>query len=473
MKILHIVSSIDPKSGGPTRSIKGLCRSLARKGEEMTLFVLSTHHDMRDPGRVRFIKGRANGLRVAWQDVGRVLDEVNPDIVHLHGLWMVVNHLAVMVARQRGIPYMVAPRGMLEPWSLNAKKRKKRLALWLYQRSDLERAVALHATAESEAEQFRKLGFKQPIIISPNGVDLPENMPPRTTREDGKSTILFLSRIHPKKGLIELAEAWAEVRRISKVLKFESAKGKVPEGGLSGETLTKIEDQRPEGASLTTNALMNSRTDELPSWRIEYAGPDYGGYFGEVQKRIKELGVEEDFTYLGDLSDKEKWAAYRRADVFVLPTYSENFGIVVAEALAAGVPVITTKGTPWSELLGNSNHSSLVNYCFSALVEDVQNSGDERLETGMGTNELMKERTNELASSGRAGWWIDIGVEPLAGALIEAMTLSDEDRSAMGVNGRNLVEAKYTWPAIAEQMKSAYEWILNDCSITSISVMIS
>jgi len=473
MHVLNIVSNINPKSGGPTRSITGLCRELAVCGVDITLFVHSDEHQMQNPSKVRFQTGSGCQIKQVVNDVKRVVSEAQPDIVHLHGMWMISNHIAIHYLKKQNIPYVIAPRGMLEPWSLNAKKWKKRLALCLYQRRDLQHAVALHATAESEAAQFRKLGFKQPIIISPNGVDLPENMPPRTTREDGKSTILFLSRIHPKKGLIELAEAWAEVRRISKVLKFESAKGKVPEGGLSGETLTKIEDQRPEGASLTTNALMNSRTDELPSWRIEYAGPDYGGYFGEVQKRIKELGVEEDFTYLGDLSDKEKWAAYRRADVFVLPTYSENFGIVVAEALAAGVPVITTKGTPWSELLGNSNHSSLVNYCFSALVEDVQNSGDERLETGMGTNELMKERTNELASSGRAGWWIDIGVEPLAGALIEAMTLSDEDRSAMGVNGRNLVEAKYTWPAIAEQMKSAYEWILNDCSITSISVMIS
>jgi glycosyltransferase involved in cell wall biosynthesis len=259
---------------------------------------------------------------------------------------------------------------MLEPWSLGEKKWKKRLAMWLYQRRDLERAVALHATAESEAEQFRRLGFKQPIVVLPNGVDFPAKIPPRIRRADGGKTILFLSRIHPKKGLIDLVEAWRKIRE-----------------GCCG-------------------------------WHVEYAGPDSGGHLGEVQERIQKMGLAGDFTYLGDLDDHEKWSAYRSADLFVLPTHSENFGIVVAEALAAGVPVITTKGAPWAELEGIPRQDGAV--------------------------------------PGRAGWWIDIGAEPLAEALREAMGLTDGERCAMGENGRRLVEAKYTWPAVAERMKAAY-----------------
>jgi glycosyltransferase involved in cell wall biosynthesis len=429
MKVLHIVSDIDPKSGGPTRSITGLCRGLAGCGIDATLFVHSDAHSMYNPSGVRFRMG--NGCQIRRHVVTElkcVLHEEQPDIVHLHCIWMPFNHIAARCLRNQKVPYVVAPRGMLEPWSLSAKKWKKRLAMWLYQRRDLKHAVALHATAASEAEQFRRLGFRQPIIISPNGVDLPETMPARTMREDGKRTILFLSRIHPKKGLLELVEAWAKIK--------------------------------------------GCPNNPFP-WHIEYAGPDYGGHLHAVQKRIKELGVESDFTYLGDLSDQEKWNAYRRADVFVLPTYSENFGIVVAEALAAGVPVITTKGTPWQELEGSSCHSALVNYCMSSLVADDQKveggylekrgSGCETIDGAKLTNELMNSRTNELPPdrTGRAGWWIDIGVEPLAGALKEAMGLSDDERRAMGENGRRLVETKYTWPAIAEQMKAAYVWILN------------
>ena len=414
MKILHMISSLDPKGGGPARSITGLCRGLSGSSVDVTLFVPSGTHVMQNPSGVEFRSGNGGRTWQADRDIRRVLDEVQPDIVHLHCIWMPFNHIAVRCLRNQKVPYIIAPRGMLEPWALNAKKWKKRLAMWLYQRRDLKNAVALHATAESEAEQFRKLGFKQPIIISPNGVDLPETMPERTMREDGKRTILFLSRIHPKKGLLELVEAWRLLR---------------PRSGRNDEC--KNGDQNGTGR-------ISSRTNELLDWHVEYAGPDYGGHLHAVQKKIKELGVESDFTYLGDLSDQEKWSVYRRADVFVLPTFSENFGIVVAEALAAGVPVITTKGAPWQELEGACGGT-----CDTTCSDTVAASG--RVKAG----------------SGRCGWWIDIGVEPLAEALKEAMGLSDDERCAMGENGRRLVEAKYTWSAIAEQMKAAYAWIVN------------
>lgn len=403
MKILHIASGLDPRSGGPTRSISGLCRGLAQAGVETTLFVHSPAYELAKPGNVRFAKGRGSGLLTAWQDANRIMDEVQPDLIHLHGIWTLTNAVDAAVARKRQIPYVIAPRGMLEPWSLNAKRWKKRIALFLYQRRDLKRAVALHATAAAEAAQLRKLGFEQPIIVSPNGVDIPAVMPPRSQRPNKKKTMLFLSRIHPKKGLTELVEGWAS-------LKKQKAHGNQP------------------GA---TDTCLTSVACEWGKWHFEYAGPDSGSYLAVVQKRIQDLGLEDDFTYLGNLNDKEKWTAYRRADLFVLPTYSENFGIVVAEALAAGVPVITTKGTPWSELMGTGDQLSVI--------------GD-RL---------------SVAAGGRCGWWIDIGVEPLVEALREAVGLSEAERRALGENGRRLVEAGYTWPAITQQMKQAYEWVLN------------
>jgi glycosyltransferase involved in cell wall biosynthesis len=354
---------------------------LAQGGVDTTLFVHSPEHDMPEPSGTRFVKGRGGGLKTVWEDTAWMMDEGKPDIIHLHGLWMPSNHIVARLARRKKVPYVISPRGMLEPWSLNAKKWKKRLAMWLYQRRDLEAAVALHATAESEAEQFRRLGFNQPVIVAPNGVDIPADMPPRTRQADARRTALFLSRIHPKKGLMELVEVWARMKS--------------------------------QQSAVGSRQLSSGRT-VISKWHFEYAGPGCDGHLAAVQRRMKGLGVEEDFTYLGDLDDRQKWQAYRRADLFVLPTYSENFGIVVAEALAAGMPVITTKGAPWSELVAE-----------------------------------------------RCGWWIDIGAEPLAEALREAMGLTDEERRIMGENGQRLVAAKYTWPAIAEQMKQAYEWVLN------------
>ena len=147
----------------------------------------------------------------------------------------------------------------------------------------------------------------------------------------------------------------------------------------------------------------------------------------------------------------------QNADLCVLPTRSENFGIVVAEALACGVPVITTKGAPWSELLGNSDSSKVLK-CESAKVggRATANDKNQANEDNSRTLELLNYRT----SSGRSGWWIDIGVEPLIEALTEALALTDEERHALGVNGLRLVETKYTWPAVAVHMQQAYQSIL-------------
>lgn len=133
--------------------------------------------------------------------------------------------------------------------------------------------------------------------------------------------------------------------------------------------------------------------------------------------------MTDTFKFIGSVADKDKWKLYRRADLFVLPTHSENFGIVVAEALASGLPVITTKGAPWAEL---EKH--------------------------------------------QCGWWVDIGVEPLAKALNQAINLSPEERQTMGQCGRQLIEQNYSWDKIGKEMLAVYEWILGgdnqpDCVI--------
>jgi glycosyltransferase involved in cell wall biosynthesis len=307
-----------------------------------------------------------------------VLLQIKPQIVHLHGIWDLELHRCAVICRRRNIPYVIAPRGMLEPWSLQQKWLKKRIARWLYQDGDLKCATALHATAESEAEQFRRLGFKNPAIVSPNGVNVPDLVVGRQSLVDSKEDekrILFVSRMHPKKGVLELVGAWGMISR--------------------------AEAQRRSG-----------------NWILELvytvSGDFEREYETKVKARVKDLGLEERIIFTGALSDDEKWKAYARADLFVLPTYSENFGIVVAEALWAGVPVITTKGTPWSEL---------------------------------------NERT--------CGWWIDIGVEPLVKALREALSLDNATRREMGKRGRKLVEEKYTWDAVVKKMVAGYEEVLN------------
>jgi glycosyltransferase involved in cell wall biosynthesis len=429
-KVLHVISGISQQSGGPARSSQGLVAAERAAGVNASIYSF----DGAEPWIDGVVVFRPDGHELSAQNVRQF------DLVHVHGIWDPRSHRVCALCRECGVPYIVAPRGMLEPWSLQQKWLKKRIARFLYQDRDLKKAAALHATAESEAEQFRSLGFRNYCIISPNGVNVPNSLPSPSSSTSKRA--LFVSRMHPKKGVLELVEAWAKVK--------------------------------PK------------------DWACEFvytvSGEEERAYEAKVKNRVEQLQLDSEFMFTGRLDDDAKWFAYTRADLFVLPTYSENFGIVVAEALAAGVPVITTKGSPWEELLGSFCHSALVNECLSALVEDDPKAGDGRRETkqwqsavavgseqgsGMETHALMNFRTNKLpsdssfilhpssfASNGRCGWWIDIGVEPLAAALREAINLSDDERHAMGENGRRLVEAKYTWPAIAEQMKVAYAWIL-------------
>ena len=370
--VLHVVAGLHPNAGGPSQTVVRLTDALAEQtGIRISLMSQSLGAapvvPSRNPAVSRMIP--ATGSRMALKlglplrrALGREVRAGKPDVLHDHGLWLPTNHYVANTARQHRIPLMIQPRGMLEPWAMNHKAWKKRLAWNLYQHRDLESAAVLHATAEQEAENFRKLGLRQPIAIIPNGTDLPE-WRDRADPKDSPRTMLFLSRIHPVKGLLNLVQAWQIVR--------------------------------PAG------------------WKMIIAGPDEGGHQQIVEAAIQQAGLQDDFEFTGSVYGDEKEALYRSAEVFVLPTFSENFGLVVAEALACGVPVITTKGAPWA---GLTTH--------------------------------------------RCGWWIDIGVEPLAAALREATALPPDALSDMGRRGRAYVEQHFGWPGIAQQMLSVYRWVL-------------
>lgn len=287
-------------------------------------------------------------------------------LIHDNGLWGHNNYLAWCAARIAGVPYVLSPRGMIEPWALNHKAWKKRIALALYQRRILEDAALFFATAPAEYDSIRRAGLKGPVAIVPNGIDDIDPDPGILTEvpkdRQRTRTALFLSRIQQKKGLINLLHAWAKV--------------------------------------------------EKRGWQLRLAGPDEGGHLHEIMQTVRDLGLTDCVQYVGSVSGEEKRRVYREADVFVLPTFSENFGVVVAEALAFGVPVITTKGAPW---------------------RDIETHG--------------------------CGWWIDIGVDPLIGALNQAITLSDNERRVMGQRGREYIR-RYDWNDIADKTIAAYRWIL-------------
>ncbi|MFZ1103737.1 MAG: glycosyltransferase [Hyphomicrobiaceae bacterium] len=206
MRALLVSASFHPRYGGPAFSISGLAHGLAEGGVEVAIWApdgsaATTPLLARDCKVVRAVCA-----------LPRLLHEIGPlDIIHDSGLWLPHNHRLAALARHRRITRIVSTRGMLEPWALAHKGWKKRVAWAAYQRRDLARAAALHATAPTEARNLAALGLRPPVYTIPNGLDLPENLV-RESCAQGLRTALFIGRLYPVKGLPMLIEAWAQVR---------------------------------------------------------------------------------------------------------------------------------------------------------------------------------------------------------------------------------------------------------------------
>ncbi len=455
MKILHILAGVPPGSG-MAESVPTLCRYLRQRGHEVTLATLdgplSEAAQAAEAAGVRLVRFAPSFPRVlyfSWQML-RGLSALarTSDVVHVNGAWTFPVWWGCRCALRARKPLVMSPRGALNPVYLKHSAWKKRLAGWL-DRACLRRAAVVHVTSEAEREWIRNYlpECETKIAVVPNGVELPgknaerrtpnserrrgetggasvrlpENAERRTQNAERRSgerkTVLYLGRLHPLKGLDLLVEAWRSVRS-SLVHYCDSA--------LVADDQQTVGSGQSAVGSDSTHARMNSCTNEL---LLVIAGPDEQGTLKALKEQVARLGLEASVKFLGPVYGEEKWRMLRSADVFVLPSRSENFGIVVAEALACSVPVICTKGAPWSELQG---------YCDHAVVAMTS----------------VKTRT------GRAGWWVDVGVEPLAEALREALSLTDEERRIMGENGRRLVELKYRWESVAERMAAVYSGCL-------------
>jgi glycosyltransferase involved in cell wall biosynthesis len=251
---------------------------------------------------------------------------------------------------------------MLSTWSLSRSARKKRLVARLFENEHLHTAACLRATSEDEAGHFRAYGLRGPIAVVPNGVELP--FVASRSRNDHRRRVLFLSRLHPVKGIEFLLKAWALSMKYHR------------------------------------------------EWELVIAGPDESNHRSKMELVERALGLTN-VIWLDAVQGDAKSALYRSADLFILPTHTENFGLVVAEALAHEVPVITTKNAPWEGLCRH-----------------------------------------------RCGWWVDLSDNALALALDEAMSLSDAERDAMGARGRVWMERDFAWPAIGKHMYEVYAWVL-------------
>lgn len=357
MRVIHYIPSIDRTSGGVGGYMQLLSKELGKRVELHVVTQQSENMLELENCEVHFLPSWKHVIRMKKEWL-KLLEEVRPDVVHCNCCWIPDSALTQKWAQEKGYKVVLTPHGMLEPWILQRHYYTKKVpALWLYQRQAVKNADMLHATAVSEKEHLLQLGWNDRITIVPNGIDVDSIQLKSSWVRTGN--ILFLSRIHPKKGINYLIEALAQ---------------------LGGD------------------------------YHCIIAGDGDASYIEELKRLAGKLGVAERVRFIGGVYGNEKWNLFRKADVFVLPTHSENFGIVVAEALACGTPVITTTGTPWEEL--NTCH---------------------------------------------CGWWTEVGTAPTLNALRSFANCSENELEQMGHNGRKLVEEKYSAKAEADGMLNMYK----------------
>jgi poly(glycerol-phosphate) alpha-glucosyltransferase len=240
------------------------------------------------------------GLRLA-PALDRALAEVQADVLHLQGLWLYPSIATLRWRARTGRPVLISPRGMLDAWALRNSAWKKRLALALFEWRNLSDAACLHALAEAELRAFRAMGLDAPVAVIPNGVDLPDpNVPgarPSCLYGDARRVLLFLGRIHPKKGLAEALRAWATVLR---------------------DTIIRRD------------------------WVFVIAGWDDGGHLEGLRRLSSELGVDDAVRFVGPVFGEEKAVLLHAADAFILASHSEGLPVAVLEAWAHGCPVLMT-----------------------------------------------------------------------------------------------------------------------------------
>lgn len=383
IKILHLTNYIGKCSFGIGPIVLGLASSQQVLGHHVSIFSVDTANEARELETAYHLRAGTiqtfpivgpSRLAYSPQMEQRVLARsAEFDIVHTHGVWTYTSRIVNRWRVRQGGPTIVAPHGSLDAWALRRSRWKKRLALWLYERENLYSASCLHALSQREADGFRVYGLRNPIAVIPNAIS--ENWLASTgdaIRFRNKfglapetRVMFFLSRITPKKGLPMFLQAMASLQQ------------------------------------------------HLGNWKLVIAGVNEFGHQAEVEALVGQLGLQPCVRFIGPLYGQDKRDAFATAELFVLPSHSEGAPVVILEALGAGVSVLTTKASPWEELITH-----------------------------------------------QCGWWTEISQDAIADALRDALQQSPATLRAMGERGRALIRARYTWTSIAQMTIELYAWLL-------------
>ena len=367
-RIVQVVPRIADQSSGPSQSVPGLSRALQDGGNEVDLFVLEPL-----PARTTFSRTTAFPcLRGGWLRRLGVSPKLKAalraaarraDVIHTNSLWMMPSIYPRGAIEGTNCRLVVSPRGTLSEWSLNRARCRKKIIDWYGQGRSLRRADCIHVTSEAELQDVRRYGLRNPGAVVPNGLSCPDLVRPVASQRTGHRRLLFLSRIHPKKGVDDLLHAWVRLE------------------------------------------------DEFPDWELQIAGPEEHSYAEKMKSLATTLRLSR-VSFVGEVIGEAKSETFRAADLFVLPTHNENFGIAVAEALAHGVPVIVSTAAPWA---------------------GVEAEG--------------------------CGWWFETSRSGLSGALRDALGRTSTELGDMGARGHEWVRREFAWEVIGDRMSRTYRWL--------------
>jgi len=302
-----VIASMSRSAAGVAASVQSLCRSLSPR---CSVSVVSVKDEFSDADRQAWQPVEPQVLAARgprWlgysPDLQSRIGRADAAVIHSHGIWMYPDLAVRRATAQSKVPWLISPHGMLDAWALRNSAWKKRLAGWLFANETLRRAACLHALCESEYRSIRAYGLNNPVAIIANGVDLPDraqqtDLPSQVERgDDARKTLLFMGRIHAKKGIENLIRAWATLK---------------------------------------------SQRVPADKWRLVIVGQGSDGYGVAMRRLTRDSGLNESVAFIGPVYGNEKDDVLLQADAFVLPSSSEGLPMAVLEAWSYGLPVVMT-----------------------------------------------------------------------------------------------------------------------------------
>ena len=380
----NLVGSVSRNAGGLHESVRRLVQCLTLR--QVGVRVLSVEDEFTQADLAVWSPVKVEVFPRAWPEAFGyssgflpALERLRPDLMHTHGIWQYPSIATTAYGHRHRVPYMISPHGMLDPWAVRHHRWKKVLAYAMYEINHVRGARCIRALCESEARSIRQMDLKNPVAIIPNGIDLPEVRGQKSEVspapwagfvEPGRKVLLFLSRIHPKKGLVNLLKAWA-------------AAGKAESGKRKAE-----------------------------NWALVIAGWDQDGHEAELQQLATELGLAwvdvrkqsetrnakpgtPSLLFVGPQFNEAKAACYASCDAFILPSFSEGLPMVVLEAWAYAKPVLMTPACNLPE--GFAAHAALkietdTDSIVGGLRELFERSEVETRQVGANGLKLVHER---------------------------------------------------------------------------------